>query len=77
MMIPPRCRNLEFFETDDDNETRVLSPPDSGNTENICRVESETFLEDAILISDRRQIGGLEVQVKAAIVERKTRTTRR
>lgn len=68
MMIPPRRRNreaLEFLETDD-RETRVLNPP----TENICRVESETFVEDAILISDRREIGGRVVHAKAAIVER-------
>lgn len=70
MMIPPRRRNresLEFLETDD-RETRVLNPPP---TENICRVvESETFVEDAIIFSDRREIGGRVVHAKAAIVER-------
>lgn len=74
MMNPPRRRNreaLEFLETDD-RETRVLNPP----TENICRVESETFVEDAILISDRREIGGRVVHAKAAaIVEREKQET--
>lgn len=69
MMIPPRRNreSLEFLETDD-RETRVLNPPP---TENICRVvESETFVEDAIIFSDRREIGGRVVHAKAAIVER-------
>lgn len=62
-ITPRRNREtLEFFESED-RETRVLNPLDSGNTENICRVEKEPVGEEAILISDRIEIGGREVHV--------------